>query len=156
MKTLINPTTKEVYVYESDGSQDAYIKPGLVLITDADLAVLRAPKLADVAKTKLASLQQSYSTARYADVTVAGKMFPGNRDYQFAILTMASRSNRGRPIPATIRGRDGVAVSLTPALLGQIEDALFDQEKNASDNLAAKTLAVNAATTVAQVGLVVW
>jgi len=32
-----------IYAYESDGSQDAFIKEGLVPISDEDLAILRAP-----------------------------------------------------------------------------------------------------------------
>ena len=41
MKHYINNETKEVYAYEEDGSQDAYIKSGLVPINDADLTTLR-------------------------------------------------------------------------------------------------------------------
>jgi hypothetical protein len=41
MKNYINETTKEVFAYESDGSQDDYIQDGLVPITDADIATLR-------------------------------------------------------------------------------------------------------------------
>tara|TARA_R110000782_G_scaffold263418_1_gene356074 strand:- start:10 stop:300 length:291 start_codon:yes stop_codon:yes gene_type:complete len=42
MKNYINNTTKEVFAYESDGSQDDYIQNGLVPINDADLETLRA------------------------------------------------------------------------------------------------------------------
>ena len=41
MKHYIDNTTKEVFAYEADGSQDDYIKSGLVPINDADLATLR-------------------------------------------------------------------------------------------------------------------
>jgi len=41
MKHYINNETKEVFAYESDGSQDEYIKSGLVPITDSDLETLR-------------------------------------------------------------------------------------------------------------------
>jgi len=41
MKHYIDRTNNEVYAYEADGSQDAYIKDGLESITDADLAILR-------------------------------------------------------------------------------------------------------------------
>jgi len=41
MKHYINNTTKEVFGYETDGSQDEYIKEGLVPITDTALATLR-------------------------------------------------------------------------------------------------------------------
>ena len=41
MKHYIDNKTKEVYAYEADGSQDDYIKSGLVPISDTDLATLR-------------------------------------------------------------------------------------------------------------------
>jgi hypothetical protein len=41
MKHYINNKTKEVYAYEADGSQDDYIKSGLVPISDTALATLR-------------------------------------------------------------------------------------------------------------------
>ncbi len=112
--------------------------------------------LSEAATAKRTQLAKAYQAAMYADVTVAGKVFPADRDYQFTILTMASRANRGRPIPATIRGKDGVPVPLTPALLGLVEDGLFDQGKVAADNLAAKVAAVKSATTVEQLDAVVW
>ena len=34
MKHYKDPNTNELYAYESDGSQDAWIKPGLVPVTD--------------------------------------------------------------------------------------------------------------------------
>jgi len=38
MKHYIDNTTNEIYAYEADGSQDEFIKDGLVLLTDAELA----------------------------------------------------------------------------------------------------------------------
>lgn len=35
----------EVYAYESDGSQDAYIKPGLIPITEEKMLELTTPKI---------------------------------------------------------------------------------------------------------------
>lgn len=54
-----------VYAYEVDGSQDAYIKPGLTPITDAELAILRQPSLPE-AKAALTAVVQSHldTTAR--------------------------------------------------------------------------------------------
>jgi hypothetical protein len=46
MKHYINPTTKEVFAYELDGSQDHIIASHLVPISDADLETLRAEKTA--------------------------------------------------------------------------------------------------------------
>lgn len=42
MKHYKDPTTNEVYAYEADGSQDAFIKEGLVAITDAEAEAVRA------------------------------------------------------------------------------------------------------------------
>ena len=41
MKHYINNVTKEIFAYESDGSQDDYIQDGLVSISDTALATLR-------------------------------------------------------------------------------------------------------------------
>lgn len=41
MKHYIDNKTKQVYAYKADGSQDDYIKSGLVPISDTDLATLR-------------------------------------------------------------------------------------------------------------------
>jgi len=42
MKHYKDPITNEVYAYEADGSQDAFIKEGLVAITDAEAEAVRA------------------------------------------------------------------------------------------------------------------
>ena len=41
MKHYIDTSTNEIYAYETDGSQDDYIKSNLVPINDSDLAALR-------------------------------------------------------------------------------------------------------------------
>lgn len=41
MKYFKNPTTNEIYAYEADGSQDAFIKEGLVAITSEEAAAIR-------------------------------------------------------------------------------------------------------------------
>jgi len=47
MKHFIDKNTNEIFAYEADGSQDDYIKQGLVAITDSDLATLRGQKELD-------------------------------------------------------------------------------------------------------------
>ena len=42
MKHYIDKATNEVYAYATDGTQDSYIKDGLVLLTDTALATARA------------------------------------------------------------------------------------------------------------------
>jgi hypothetical protein len=46
MKHYKDPNTNEIYAYEADGSQDAWIKPGLVAITDQEADEIRAQALA--------------------------------------------------------------------------------------------------------------
>jgi len=41
MKHYKDPNTNELYAYESDGSQDAWIKPGLVPVTDEQAEEVR-------------------------------------------------------------------------------------------------------------------
>jgi len=42
MKHYKDQSTNEIYAYEADGSQDKFIKPGLVPITDAEAEAIRA------------------------------------------------------------------------------------------------------------------
>ena len=42
MKHYKDPNTNELYAYEADGSQDEFIKEGLVAITDAEADAIRA------------------------------------------------------------------------------------------------------------------
>lgn len=44
MKHYKDPNTNELYAYEDDGSQDDFIKEGLVPITDAEAAAIRDAK----------------------------------------------------------------------------------------------------------------
>ena len=41
MKHYKDPNTNEIYAYEADGSQDAWIKPGLVPVTDEQAEEVR-------------------------------------------------------------------------------------------------------------------
>jgi hypothetical protein len=41
MKHYKDPNTNELYAYEADGSQDAFIKEGLVAIADAEAEAIR-------------------------------------------------------------------------------------------------------------------
>jgi hypothetical protein len=49
MKHYKDPVTNEVYAYEADGSQDAYIKPGLIPVTNEDAqGIVAANKQAQI------------------------------------------------------------------------------------------------------------
>lgn len=48
MKYYRDPATGELFAYEADGSQDDYIKPNLVPISDEEFAALTAPTQSDI------------------------------------------------------------------------------------------------------------
>ena len=45
MKHYKDPITNELYAYEANGSQDAFIKEGLVAVTDTAAAAIHAAKV---------------------------------------------------------------------------------------------------------------
>jgi len=65
MKFLREPNSGEVFAYEADGSQDEYIKPGLVSMTEAEVqahlnpppAPPTVPQSATMRQARLAMLQ---------------------------------------------------------------------------------------------------
>lgn len=57
MKYFILRATNEVFAYEADGSQDAYIKPELEPLSDEELAAIRAAQEAAAAPTSEQILQ---------------------------------------------------------------------------------------------------
>ena len=48
MKYYKDPNTNEIYAYESDGSQDAWIDPRLVLITEEQATEIRQQKVQEI------------------------------------------------------------------------------------------------------------
>ena len=78
MKHYIDKETNEVYAYESDGSQDAFIKKGLVAVSDEELATLRAPTTDQL----LQQLTQARKEQETQGVTINNIRYagdPGNR-----------------------------------------------------------------------------
>ena len=67
-----------IFAYESDGSQDDFIKEGLVLISDEDLAILRAPTPEQLlAQLTAARKEQEQQGVAINNIRYAGD--PGNR-----------------------------------------------------------------------------
>ena len=67
-----------IYAYESDGSQDAFIKEGLVPISDEDLAAMIAPTTEQL----LSQLTSARKAQERQGVTINGIRYagdPGNR-----------------------------------------------------------------------------
>jgi hypothetical protein len=78
MKHYKDPETNEIYAYESDGSQDEFIKEGLVPISDEELAILRAPTTDQL----LQQLTQARKEQEQQGVVINGIRYagdPGNR-----------------------------------------------------------------------------
>lgn len=89
MRHLIDPATKEIYAYAADGSDDAFIKPGLVPISDVDLAALRAVAVdpADAIRQRIAELEASVTPRRLREAVLTGDhSFVDSVDKQIAAL----------------------------------------------------------------------
>lgn len=110
-----------------------------------------AELLENAKQAQVALLGIDYIAARNANVTVLGNDYPADKDYQFMIVNLASRSGRGNNLPDTIRGASNVVVNLTPSLLDSIEDAIYEQVTVTTETLAVKTLQIEGATSVAEV-----
>lgn len=154
MKNYINETTNEIYAYESDGSQDAFIKLGLVPISDADLAALRTPTLPEAKENKLSQLTQAYATAIQQPVAYMDTTFQADTDSQ-QVLTA---SLAGRAVPADFAWLDinNVKVPMTFVQLQGLAGTMLAQGNAAFWKLQGLKDAVRAATTVAEVEAVVW
>lgn len=115
------------------------------------------PRPLDAVKAeKIAVLESNRRMAVVADVTVAGKVYPADPEYREVISNLVSRSSRGKPLPLTLRGKDGIPISLTPTLLGNIEDAIAGQMQAAWDRFWSRYDSVQEAATVEAVMAVVW
>ena len=73
MKNYVD-INNNIYAYESDGSQDAFIKDELVPISDEDLAALRAPTTEQL----LAQLTLERKTQERQGVTINSIRYAGN------------------------------------------------------------------------------
>jgi hypothetical protein len=154
MKNYINQTTKEIYAYAADGSQDAFIKDGLVPISDADLAILRAPTLPEAKATKITQLTQAYSTAIQQPVSYMSTTFQADQSSQ-DVLT---KSLVAGSVPTGFYWMDSAnaKVTMTFVQLQGLAGAMLIQGQLAFDKLQTKKAAVNDSTTKTQVAAVVW
>jgi hypothetical protein len=62
--------TNQIYAFASDGSQDAFIKPEFTLLSDAELAVLRAPTVEALAAQAQAVADQAAIASAKADAVI--------------------------------------------------------------------------------------
>jgi hypothetical protein len=103
MKHYINPTTKDIYAYELDGSQDSFIAAGLEPISEADLAILRAPTPAQITATAHAAAkeQRTVAVAAIKVTTAAGHTFDGDEISQ-GRMTRAIVALQATSTPSTL------------------------------------------------------
>lgn len=59
MKHYKDPTTNTLYAYEADGSQDEYILPHLVPITDEEADQIRAASVPPVTAQQVKNMRQA-------------------------------------------------------------------------------------------------
>jgi len=74
--------SNNLYAYESDGSQDAFIKEGLVPISDEDLAAMMAAMMAPTTEQLLRQLTAARKEQERQGVVINGIRYagdPGNR-----------------------------------------------------------------------------
>lgn len=92
MKNFICPLTGNVYAYAADGSDDAFIKSGLVPISDVDLAALQASSVNPLAATlqQIIELEASITPRRWREAVLTGdSSFIKSVDGQIAALRKA-------------------------------------------------------------------
>jgi hypothetical protein len=66
MKHYKDPTTNDLYAYEADGSQDAFIKKGLVAVTEDEVAAIHAARdAANVIPNRIAELKALLNNSDY-------------------------------------------------------------------------------------------
>ena len=140
-----------------DGQEQVVAGRGVGLPVGALLS--KPPKpLSEAKAEKITSLERLRiaTIAKLPPVTVAGKQYPATPEYREIITGSARRKAAGKAKPSKIRGVDGIEVSLTDALIDQIDDAITAAVQTQWDNYWVKFDAVKAATSVEQVNLVEW
>ena len=70
--------SNKIYAYESDGSQDAFIKEGLVPIRDEDLAAMMAAMMAPTTEQLLRQLTAARKEQELQGVTINGIRYAGD------------------------------------------------------------------------------
>ena len=86
MKHYKDSITNEIYAYAADGSQDAYIKAGLVPISDAELAILRAPTVEQMKEAAIAAIKGNIATLEQSQARAVREVVLGGSTDRLAAL----------------------------------------------------------------------
>lgn len=154
MKHYINKQTNEIYAYAADGSQDAYIKPELIPISDAELAALLAPTAEQMKEAAIAAIESAYTTEREAPITYAGHVFQADAGSVELMTQVAS----ALPAGASVDWYDiaNTAVPLTDVQFAELRGAILMRGQPLFAKRRQLKDAIRAAATVAEVEKVVW
>jgi len=129
----------------------------VVDMTPAEIVAHLGP-LEKIKERKLKELDAARNAAETASVTVQGKPFPATEQLKAKVSRALNYVGRGKSLNLTGAWRDGNAqpVNMTPALLGQIEDAITAQGVAAWQKYWIKFDEVMAANFTNEVDMIVW
>ena len=153
--TLVPDYRGTVY-WLSDRSRHEVTARGIPL---PDGALLSEPpkSLVQVQTEKLAQLKQRRdSEIESATVIVAGNTYSCSQEYRELITNIVSRQSRGKPIVSELRDAQGISRTLTPVLLGQIEDAMVAKVEELRQRFWVRHDEVIEAQTIEDVNKVKW
>jgi len=154
VKHYLNRETNEVYAYAADGSQDAYIKVGLVPISDAELALMRAPTLEEVRSKQISIIESAYTAEKESPITYAGHVFQADAGSVELMTQVAS----ALPAGAGIGWYDiaNIEVSLTDVQFAELRGAILMRGQPLFKKRRQLKDAINSAKTVADVEAISW
>ena len=154
MKHYRDPIANEIYAYAADGSQDAYIKAGLVPISDAELAALRAPTLEEVRVKQIGIIEAAYIAEKEAPITYAGHVFQADAGSVELMTQVAS----ALPAGAGIGWYDiaNIKVPLTDVQFAELRGAILIRAQPLFGKKQVLKKAIHDAKTVAEAKAISW
>ena len=109
MKHYKDPVTNQIYAYADNGSDDAFIKSGLVLITDAEVAIINSPTAAQIIVARWKAYQSKAQLAlTSSDTTIL-------RCAENAVAVPSAWSLYRKALRAIIRSATGDPTAPLPA-----------------------------------------
>ena len=154
MKHYINKQTNEIYAYAADGSQDAYIKAGLVPISDAELAALRAPTAEQMKEAAIAAIESAYVAEKEAPITYAGHVFQADAGSVELMTQVASALPAG--VGIGWYDVNNIEVPLTDVQFAELRGSILMRGQPLFKKRRTLKDAIAAATTVAGVEAISW
>lgn len=119
MKHFKDPITSELYAYAADGSDDAFIKPGLMAISNAEANAIRyKPPTAEELR---ADIERRRDEGLVAGVTMGGEQFHSDDRFLVELIGMILGYQAGVYTGSqSIRTRDNQIVQLSVAQITEL------------------------------------